>query len=130
MGSLNASCAYWKNTACYSTWISRQGWSRSCRSVRSAAPSCSFRERSLRYIMSKTITLTEAKTHLSHYGRLCQQEPVIVTVKGVPTFQLVPVDEEDDFMNQLIEQNGEFRELLGSRRNGETISADEALRSL
>jgi prevent-host-death family protein len=80
--------------------------------------------------MSKTITLTEAKIHLSHYARLCQQEPVIVTVKGVPTFQLVPVDDEDDFLNQLLERNPAFRELLESRRNGETISAEEAMRSL
>ena len=42
----------------------------------------------------KIIPLSEAKAHLSHYGKLCQQEPVIVTVNGLPAFQLSPLPEE------------------------------------
>lgn len=36
----------------------------------------------------KVIPLSEAKANLSRYGRLCQEEPIVVTVNGVPTFQL------------------------------------------
>jgi len=37
----------------------------------------------------KVIPLSEAKAHLSKYGRLCHKEAVIVTVNGHPSFQLV-----------------------------------------
>jgi prevent-host-death family protein len=43
----------------------------------------------------KVIPLSEAKAHLSEYGRLCHREPVIVTVHGQPAFQLVPLEEDD-----------------------------------
>jgi prevent-host-death family protein len=36
----------------------------------------------------KVIPLSEAKANLSRYGRRCREEPVIVTVNGVPAFQL------------------------------------------
>ncbi len=36
----------------------------------------------------KIIPLSEARTHLSRYARLCQTEPVIVTINGLPSFQL------------------------------------------
>ena len=39
----------------------------------------------------KIIPLSEAKAHLSRYGRLCHDEPVIVTVNGATAFQLVPL---------------------------------------
>ena len=39
----------------------------------------------------KVIPLSEAKANLSHYGRSCHEEPVIITVNGVPFFQLVPL---------------------------------------
>lgn len=73
----------------------------------------------------KVIPLTEAKTHLNHYGRLCHEETVIVAVNGVPTFQLVPV-EEDSLIDQLIEHNPRFAELLEARRHEKTISVQEA----
>jgi len=63
----------------------------------------------------KLIPLTEAKTHLNHYGRLCREESVIVTVNGIPTFQLVPV-EEDSLIDQLIEHNPRFAALLEARQ--------------
>jgi hypothetical protein len=37
----------------------------------------------------KVIPLSKAKARLSYYSRLCQREPVIATVKGVPAFQMV-----------------------------------------
>lgn len=78
----------------------------------------------------KVIPLSKAKTRLSHYGRLCHKEPVIVTVKGVPSFELVPLDEDDDLINQLLEHNPKFRQLLEARLQEGTMTAEEALRRL
>ena len=44
----------------------------------------------------KVIPLSEAKARLSHYSRLCHSEPIVVTVKGVPAFQMVPLEADDD----------------------------------
>ncbi len=57
----------------------------------------------------KVIPLSEAKTRLSRYGKLCHSEPVIVTVNGIPAFELVPLDENDDLINQFLEHNPRFR---------------------
>ena len=38
----------------------------------------------------KVIPLDEARENLSHYGRLCHEEPVIITVDGTPSFQTCP----------------------------------------
>ncbi len=51
----------------------------------------------------KIIPLSEAKTNLSRYANLCHKEPVIVTINGVPSFQLVPLEEDDDLVDRLIE---------------------------
>jgi prevent-host-death family protein len=75
----------------------------------------------------KTIALSEAKAHLSHYGQLCYQEPVIVTIHGVPLFQLVPIaEEDDDLINELLEHNPEFRKMLEARSQEPEISAADA----
>ena len=75
----------------------------------------------------KIIPLSEAKAHLSRYGKLCQKESVIVTVKGLPAFQLSPLPEEDDdLINQLLEHNPKFRALLVARVGERTISCAEA----
>ena len=39
----------------------------------------------------KVVPLSKAKANLSRYGRLCRDEPAIVTVNGVPVFQLVQI---------------------------------------
>jgi len=78
----------------------------------------------------KVIPLSEAKAHLSRYGRLCQEESVIVTVKGVPAFQLVPLEEDDGLIDRLLEHNPQFRELLEDRLQGKFLSSKEALRRL
>ena len=78
----------------------------------------------------KVIPLTKAKARLSYYGRLCHKEPVIVTVNGVPSFQMVPLEEEDDLIDRQIEHNPRFRKLLEDRLGEKTISAQEALRRL
>lgn len=78
----------------------------------------------------KVIPLTEAKANLSRYGKMCRKEPVIVTVNGVPSFELVPLDGDDDLMNQLIEHNPKFREMLAKRLKEPAISVKEALKRL
>jgi hypothetical protein len=62
----------------------------------------------------KVIPLSEAKARLSYYSRLCHTEPVIVTVKGVPAFQMAPLEEDDDLINQLLEHNPKFGAYLES----------------
>jgi prevent-host-death family protein len=78
----------------------------------------------------KVIPLSEAKAHLSQYGRLCHDEPVIVTVNGVPSFQLVPLGEEDDLIDRLLEHHPSFRQKLESRLREPSVSAKEALKRL
>jgi len=78
----------------------------------------------------KVIPLSEAKARLSHYGRLCQEEPVIVTVKGLPAFQLVALAEDDDLIDQLLEYNPRFREFLKMRLDEQSIPVKEAMRRL
>jgi prevent-host-death family protein len=78
----------------------------------------------------KVIPLSEAKARLSHYGRLCHKEPVVVTVNGVPAFQLAPLDEDDDLINQLLEHNPAFRDMLKARLQESEVTVAEAARRL
>jgi prevent-host-death family protein len=78
----------------------------------------------------KVIPLSETKANLSHYGRRCHDEPIIVTVNGVPSFQLVPLSEDDDLIDSLLEHNPAFREALQARLNQRTMSVEEARRRL
>ena len=74
----------------------------------------------------KVIPLSEAKANLSHYGRSCHEEPVIVTVNGVPSFQLVPLSEDDDLIDSLLEHNPTFRRTLSARLQERSVSIAEA----
>ncbi len=74
----------------------------------------------------KVIPLSEAKAKLGQYGRLCQEEPIIVTVNGVPAFQLAPLD-DDDLIDRLLALNPEFRRMLEMRSEEPTISVEAAL---
>ena len=74
----------------------------------------------------KVIPLSEAKAKLSHYARLCQREPVVVSVNGVPAFQLVAVDPDEDLIEQLLEHNPRFRAVLRKRLKEKSISANDA----
>lgn len=78
----------------------------------------------------KVIPLSEAKARLSHYSRLCHREPVIVTVKGAPAFQMVPLEEDDDLIDRLLEHNPKFREYLEACLRTRSVSAETALRRL
>lgn len=74
----------------------------------------------------KVIPLSEAKANLSHYGRSCHDEPVIVTVNGVPSFQLVPLSGDDDLIDSLLQHNPKFRQMLKDRLKERSMSAQEA----
>ncbi len=74
----------------------------------------------------KVIPLSEAKAKLSDYGRECHDEPVIVTVNGVPSFQLVPLSEDDDLIDSLLEHNPKFRRMLKSRLKEKSLSVKDA----
>ena len=78
----------------------------------------------------KVIPLSKAKAKLSYYSRLCKREPVIVTVKGVPAFQMVPLKEDDDLIDRLLEHHPDFRAYLEKCVRGKSIPADQALARL
>jgi prevent-host-death family protein len=78
----------------------------------------------------KLIPLSEAKARLSQYGRLCHDEPVMVTVNGVPSFQLVPLKEDDDLIGRLLEHHPSFRKMLEARLRERSITPREALKRL
>src|SRR2546428_6728991 len=78
----------------------------------------------------KVIPLSEAKARLSYYSRLCHREPVIVTVKGIPAFQMVPLEEDDDLIDRLLEHNPKFGEYLEKCLRSRTLSAKEAVQPL
>ena len=78
----------------------------------------------------KVIPVSEAKANLSRYGRLCQEEAVIVTINGVPSFQLTPLSEDDDLIDRLLAQNPKFVQLLEERSGERTISLDEVRKRL
>lgn len=76
----------------------------------------------------KVIPLSEAKAKLSKYGQMCQREPIVITVNGRPSFQLAPIEEDGDLVDQLLEKNPGFRNMLEARLSDATVSAEEALR--
>jgi prevent-host-death family protein len=76
----------------------------------------------------KVIPLSEAKANLSRYAKTCRDEPVVVTINGKPAFEIVPIDERDDLIDQLLEHNPQFRQTLQRRLKEPRLSAEEALR--
>ena len=65
----------------------------------------------------KVIDLSEAKAHLEEYAQACQESPVVVTIGGIPKFELVPIPTDDpDFIDRLLETNEAFRRLAEERR--------------
>ena len=59
-------------------------------------------------------------------SRKRHEEPIIVTVNGVPSFQLVPLSEEDDLIDSLLEHSPKFRQTLKNRLKEKSVSAKEA----
>lgn len=65
----------------------------------------------------KVVDLQEAKANLERFAKECQSTPIVVTVDGKPAFEMIPVFSDDpDFVDRLLEENPEFRELLEERR--------------
>jgi hypothetical protein len=89
-----------------------------------------FTFRAKRLLPTKVVPLSEAKAKLSGYGQICHYEPVVVTVVGWPSFQLVPLEEEDDLIDRLIEEHPEFAKLLQRRQSERAISVEAASRRL
>lgn len=78
----------------------------------------------------KVVPLSKAKANLSRYGRLCHKEPVVVTVNGKPSFQLAPLEEDDDLIDRLLEYHPGFQRLLERRLREPSVTAVEAERRL
>lgn len=78
----------------------------------------------------KVVPLSEAKANLSHYAKLCHDEPVVVTVNGVPSFQMVPLEEDDDLIDRLLEHHPSFRRSLEARLKERSVSVGNARRAL
>jgi prevent-host-death family protein len=78
----------------------------------------------------KVIPLSKAKAKLSYYSRVCQREPVVVTVKGVPAFQMVPLKEDDDLIDRLLEHHPGFRDYLAKCVRSKSVPAETALERL
>ena len=78
----------------------------------------------------KVIPLSEAKARLSEYAHRCHDEPVVVTVNGRPAFQRVPLKEDDDLLERLIEHHPGFRRLLQRRLRERSVPATDAARRL
>jgi hypothetical protein len=77
----------------------------------------------------KVIDVGEAKSKLEDYARECHSSPVVVTIDGKPSFEMLPIRSDDpDFMDRLLTTNREFRELMEARRkeanNGQVSSLD------
>jgi hypothetical protein len=70
------------------------------------------------------------KARLSYYGRLCHRETVIAMVKGVPAFQLAPLEEDDDLIDRLLEYNPKFGDYLKTCLKSRSLSSAETLRRL
>lgn len=77
----------------------------------------------------KVVPLSEAKAKLSRYAVLCRSEPIVITVNGRPSFQLVPLA-GDDLIDSLLESHPGFRRLLKSRLSEKSISLAETERRL
>ena len=83
----------------------------------------------------KVIDLNEARTNLERYARECQDSPVVVTVDGKPSFEMLAVRADAaDFTDRLIEENDAFGKLLEDRRReaelGKVSSLEEIRRRL
>jgi hypothetical protein len=81
----------------------------------------------------KVIDLQEAKANLELYARECQVSPVVVMEDGKPSFELLPIraDEEEGFIDRLLEHDSEFRRLVEERRSegrGGQVSSLESVR--
>jgi hypothetical protein len=65
----------------------------------------------------KVIDVGEAKSRLEDYARECHSSPVVVTIDGKPSFEMLPIHSDDPgFIDRLLTTNAEFRRLMEDRR--------------
>jgi hypothetical protein len=80
----------------------------------------------------KVIDVGEAKSRLEDYARECHSSPVVVTIDGKPSFEMLPIHPGDpDFIDRLLIANAEFRQLMEDRRkeaDGGNVSSLETVR--
>ena len=80
----------------------------------------------------KVIDVGEAKSRLEDYARECHSSPVVVTIDGKPSFEMLPIRSDDpDFIDRLLTTNAEFRRLMEDRRkeaDGGKVSSLEKAR--
>jgi hypothetical protein len=81
----------------------------------------------------EVIGLNEAKTNLEQYALDCHSSPVIVTVEGGPSFEMIPIRTDDpEFIDRLLDENEAFRRLAEDRRReadeGHVSSLEEVRR--
>jgi antitoxin (DNA-binding transcriptional repressor) of toxin-antitoxin stability system len=55
---------------------------------------------------------------------------VIITVNGTPSFQLVPLNEDVDLIDRLLQHNPKFRQTLEARLKEPSVSVKDAKRLL
>ena len=59
----------------------------------------------------KIISLNEAAANLQKYGRMCQRDPILVTMKGLPLFKIVAYREnEDPVLDQLLKSKPDYEQ--------------------
>jgi prevent-host-death family protein len=78
----------------------------------------------------KVVPLSEAKAKLSRYGQLCHDEPVVVTVNGRPSFQLVPLDDHDDLIDRPDRTPSRLSESSTAAMRERSVSIETASRRL
>ena len=58
----------------------------------------------------KIIPLHEAAANLAKYAKMCQRDPILVTIKGLPVFKLVAYKEnEDPVLDEMIKAKPDFQ---------------------
>jgi hypothetical protein len=55
---------------------------------------------------------------------------VIITINGVPSFQLCPLDKDDELIDRLLAEYSQFGQLLEQRARERTVSLNEARKRL
>ena len=80
----------------------------------------------------KVIDVGEAKSRLEDYARECHSSPVVVTIDGKPSFEMLPIRSDDpDLIDRLLTTNAEFRRLMEDRRkeaDGGKVSSLKSVR--
>jgi len=65
----------------------------------------------------KVFDVGEAKFRLEDYARECHSSPVVVTIDGKPSFEMLPIRSDDpEFIDRLLTTNAGFRRLMEDRR--------------